>query len=72
MFFLVFFLVSSTRAHRSQESVVESFKKQLLGSRKPARGTKGEVEAFDCDKKCQFDAEKCEKSGNLTKKAPKM
>ena len=29
---------------------MESFEKQLPGSRKPARGTKGEVEAFDCDK----------------------
>ena len=28
----------------------EVLKKQLQGSRKPAQDTKGEVEAFDCDK----------------------
>ena len=36
-------------------------KKQLQGSRKPARGTKGEVEAFDCDKSANLTPKNVEK-----------
>ena len=36
-------------------------KKQLQGSRKPARGTKGEVEAFDCDKSVNLTPKNVEK-----------
>ena len=36
-------------------------KKQLQGSRKPARGTKGEVEAFDCDKSANLMPKNVEK-----------
>ena len=36
-------------------------KKQLQGSREPARGTKGEVEAFDCDKSANLMPKNVEK-----------
>ena len=36
-------------------------KKQLQGSRKPARGTKSEVEAFDCDKSANLTPKNVEK-----------
>ena len=36
-------------------------KKQLQGSRKPARGTKGEVEAFGCDKSANLMPKNVEK-----------
>ena len=36
-------------------------KKQLQGSRKPARGTKGEVEAFDCDESANLMPKNVEK-----------
>ena len=36
-------------------------KKQLQGPRKPARGTEGEVKAFDCDKSANLTPKKVEK-----------
>ena len=36
-------------------------KKQLQGSRKPSRGTKGEVEAFGCDKSADLMPKSVEK-----------
>ena len=59
--FLVFFLVSSTSAQRSRKVWWKILKKQLQGSRKPARGTKGEVEAFDCDKSANLMPKNMEK-----------
>ena len=40
---------------------MESLKKQLQGSRKPARGTKGEVVAFGCDSSADLMPKSMEK-----------
>ena len=39
----------------------KGLQKQLQGSRKPARGTKGEVEAFGCDKSANLLPKNVEK-----------
>ena len=46
-------------------------KKQLQGSRKPARGTKGEVEAFDCDKSANLMPKNVKKVEIWPKRHPK-
>ena len=46
-------------------------KKQLQGSRKPAQGTKGEVEAFDCDKSANLMPKNVKKAEIRPKRHPK-
>ena len=46
-------------------------KKQLQGSRKSARGTKGEVEAFDCDKSANLMPKNVKKGEIWPKRHPK-
>ena len=49
----------------------KALKKQLQGSRKPARGTKGEVEAFDCDKSANLVPKNVKKVEIWPKRHPK-
>ena len=64
---------SVTFYHKCNGTLRSAFlrKKQLQGSRKPARGTKGEVEAFDCDKSANLKPKNVKKAEIWPKRHPK-
>ena len=47
------------------------YKQQLQGSRKPARGMKGSIMAFGCDKNADLVPKNCKKVENWPKRHPK-
>ena len=57
----MFFLVSRLVLKEARNAWWKVLKKQLQGSRKPVRGTKGEVEAFDGDKSANLTPKNVEK-----------